>query len=321
MNGAAEHIPVLAEAALEWLAVKPDGVYVDATAGLGGHSALIAEQLTCGRLVALDRDPDAVERASERLRPFPQVSVHHANYGDLLDTLARLGMGPVDGVLIDAGVSSRQLNAAERGFSFQEDGPLDMRMDPSRGPDAGEFLARVTEPDLVNVLQRYGDVRPAKRIARAILRRRDTGALRRTEDLKSAVCEGLSFVHGTPEEVRTVFQAIRMAVNEELRWLKQGLCQAITALKPGGRIVVIAFHSGEDRVVKQVFQDASRPRRILESDGRVQTLIPPKLRVCTPKPVLPEAEETRRNPRAKSAKLRAAEKLAAGGEYGHASNY
>ncbi len=314
MNGAAEHIPVLAEAALEWLAVRPEGVYVDATAGLGGHSALIAERLTGGRLVALDRDPDAVARATERLRPFPRASVHHANYGDLLDTLARLDIGPVDGVLLDAGVSSRQLNAAERGFSFQEDGPLDMRMDPSRGPTAGEFLARVTEPDLANVLQRYGDVRPAKRIARAILQRRDAGTLHRTEDLKSAVCEGLSFVHGAPGEIRTVFQAIRMAVNDELRWLEQGLRQAVTALKPGGRLVVIAFHSGEDRVVKQVFQEASRSRRILEPDGRIQALIPPELRVLTPKPVLPEAAETRRNPRAKSAKLRAAEKLAAGGE-------
>ncbi len=315
MSGAAEHVPVLAEAAVAWLAVRPDGVYVAATAGLGGHSALIAERLGGGgRLVALDRDPDAVSRASERLRPYRQASVHHANYGEMLETLVRLGAGPVDGVLLDAGLSSRQLNSSERGFSFQEDGPLDMRMDPTRGMTAEEYLAGAPEAELAQVLRHYGDVGPAKRIARAIVRRRESGGLHRTSDLMAAVGEGLDFVRGVPEEVRTVFQAIRIAVNEELRWLEAGLRQAVQVVKPGGRLVVITFHSGEDRVVKRIFQEMSRPRRELESDGRIRTVIPPELRVLTPKPVLPEAEEVRENPRAKSAKLRAAEKLTAGGE-------
>ena len=308
-RGAEGHVPVLAEAALAWLAVHPDGTYVDCTAGAGGHACLIAAKLTAGRLVALDRDPAAVARAAERLQPYPCAEVHHANYGYLKDTLVALGVSQVDGILLDAGCSSMQLNESERGFSFQEAGPLDMRMDPTSGVSAAEYLSRVSEEELVTVLRQYGDVGPVRRIAKAILRRRLEKPFAQTSDLVEAVRAGLDFVTGMPDEVRTVFQAIRIAVNEELHWLQKGLREAMEVLKPGGRLVVIAFHSGEDRVVKDLFREASRPRRIFRPDGRVESTIQPILQLLTPKPVTPDTVEIRRNSRSKSAKLRAAERL------------
>lgn len=302
------HIPVMAGAALEWLRVREDGTYVDCTAGAGGHSERIAERLTTGRVVALDRDPAAVALSRKRLARFPRVTVVHRNYGELAAALADLEIPHVDGVLLDAGLSSVQLDDPERGFSFQQEGTLDMRMDTTQDMDAARFLASADERTLVAALRDFGDVGPARRIAKAIVRRRAQGAMRTTGDLKRAVCEALHFVHGTPDEVRTVFQAVRMAVNKELKWLEAGLRQAIEVLAPGGRLVVIAFHSGEDRIVKNVMRDASRPSRELFPDGRVKAVTPPMLTLLTRKPVQPSAEEVRDNPRAKSALLRAAER-------------
>ncbi len=305
----ARHVPVLAEAALEWLAVRPGGVYVDATAGAGGHASRIAAALRGGRLIALDRDRSALELARTRLAGFSGVEFRRANYAELEAVLAEAGVVGVDGVLIDAGCSSMQLDDPARGFSFQEEGPLDMRMDAESGEPAGAFLARTTERELAAMLRRYGDIGPARRIARAILARRDAGRLATTTDLAAAVSEGLPFVRGVPDEVRTCFQAIRMAVNRELEWLEQGLAAAAHVLNPGGRLVVIAFHSGEDRVVKQFFQGQARKRRELHPDGRVKQVIPPRLRILTPRPVLPSPEEVESNPRSASAKLRAAARL------------
>ncbi len=309
-NDAQAHVPVLAETALAWLAVKPDGAYVDCTAGAGGHAAMIAARLSAGgRLLAIDRDPMAAELAAQRLREYACVTVAQGNYGNLREILVAAGLAAVDGILIDAGLSSMQLNTPSRGFSFQESGPLDMRMDPESGESAAAYLARVTEAELAEVLRHYGDVGPARRIARAILRRRAAGALKSTDDLADAVREALDFVRGEPEEIRTVFQAIRIVVNDELGHLERGLRQALTALRPGGRLVVISFHSGEDRVVKGLLREASRARRMLREDGRTLSVRLPSLRILTPKPVLPDAEEIARNPRAKSARLRAAERL------------
>ncbi len=304
------HIPVMAVPALSWLAIRPEGTYVDCTAGAGGHSSLIAEQLDTGRLIALDRDVSAVARASKRLAAFPCAQVHCANYGQLDTVLQELGVSEVDGVLIDAGCSSMQLDDPERGFSFQETGPLDMRMDTSNGVSAREYLRGLSVEEVADLLRRYGDVGPAGRIAKAMVRRSADHRLESTEDLVAAVCEGLNFVRETPDEVRTVFQAVRIAVNEELRWLERGVESAISVLKPGGRLVVIAFHSGEDRVVKSVLRAASRPQRELYPDGRVKSVVKPVLKLLTKKPVLPDAAEVVANSRAKSAKLRAAERLA-----------
>jgi 16S rRNA (cytosine1402-N4)-methyltransferase len=216
----------------------------------------------------------------------------------------------VDGVLIDAGVSSMQLDDPARGFSFQEEGPLDMRMDPTQGPDAAEFLASVEEDELARLLRLYGDVGPARRIAAAIVRRSRTGNLNSTRALAEAVGEALPHVRGVPEETRTVFQSIRMAVNGELLALEAGLKQAMECLAPQGRLVVISFHSGEDRLVKNLLRDASRLRRERHPDGRTARTLPATMRLLTRKPVTPSADECARNPRSQSARLRAAERLA-----------
>ncbi len=305
------HIPVLTEEVLAWLAPRPGGCYLDCTAGLGGHASEIAARCPGGRLIALDRDPAAVTLASSRLAEYPHARVHHANYSELESVLDADGVSTVDGILIDAGVSSMQLDDETRGFSFQEDAPLDMRMDTSRGPTAAEFLAGVTRRDLVNMLRRFGDVGPARRIADAMLRRRERGVLSTTGDLAAAVSEALPFVQGTPVEVRTVFQAVRMALNRELASLESGIRAAIRRLHAGGRLVVISFHSGEDRVVKNLFRDLSRKQRELRPDGRVRHVIKASVKLLTPKPVVPGPAETARNPRSKSARLRAVERLAA----------
>lgn len=308
------HIPVLAEPALEWLRVREDGVYVDCTVGGGGHSALIAARLTTGRLIGLDRDPTAVETARARLSPFGCATVLHGNYGDLAAVLGGLGIRAVQGVLLDAGISAMQLEDPFRGFSFQQEGPLDMRMDPNRGPTAAEFLASIDEEGLAGVLKRYGDLRGARRIAAAILRRRQRSGLATTRDLVEAVSEAFPFLRGRPEETRTVFQAVRIAVNDELRWLEAGTTQAIDVLAPEGRLVAISFHSGEDRIVKRILRDASRPRIERLPDGRTVREARPRLRLLTPKPVRPSPEEVHANPRATSASLRAAERLADEGD-------
>jgi len=314
LGDAAGHVPVLAGPALEWLGIRQDGIYVDCTAGAGGHAARIAAQLTNGRLIALDRDPQAVARVAERLEEYPFATVLHRNYGSLAEVLAEIGIVQVDGILIDAGLSSVQLDDPTRGFSFQEDGPLDMRMDPSSGESAAEYLNRVPPRELADALKRYGDVRPAKRIAQAMIRRREAGRLNGTRDVAAAVAEALDFVHGVPEETRTVFQALRIVVNEELRWLEAGLRQGVAALKTGGRLVAISFHSGEDRVVKQVMRELSRKQRLLHPDGRSRAEVPPVVRLLTAKPLFPSSKEIQRNPRAKSAKLRAVERLPANGD-------
>lgn len=312
MGGEALHIPVLAQEAVDWLELKPDGTYVDCTAGAGGHSALIAAGLVTGRLLALDRDLNAVKLARERLAPWPTATVVHANYAKLREVLAEAGVMEVDGILLDAGVSSMQIDAPERGFSFQQPGPLDMRMDTGSPGSAREYLATVSEERLAEILRTYGDLRTARRIARAIVQRRQAGTLESTADLAAAVGEAFPALKYAPDEVRTVFQAVRIAVNDELAHLESGVRQALDALAPGGRLVVISFHSGEDRVVKQLFAEYGRRRREFYPDGRVKATVEPVHRVLTAKPVVPGESEMRANPRSKSAKMRVAERMRSG---------
>ena len=307
-DGPTVHVPVLASEVLQWLKVRKRGVYVDCTVGDGGHAALIARELDGGRVIGLDRDPSSVETARRRLSEFSGVTVLHRNYGALAGVLHELGVETVDGILIDAGFSSAQLDDPARGFSFQADGPLDMRLDPTQSVTAAQFLASVNERELAETLRTYGDVGPVRRIARSILRRRDDHKLHTTRDLAEAVAEALDFVKGEPAEIRTVFQALRIAVNEEYRWLEACVRQGVDALASGGRLVALSYHSGEDRIVKNVFRELAHERRDEYPDGRVRTRLPACARVLTPKPVRPSEEEIRRNSRAHSAKLRVVER-------------
>jgi len=286
------HTPVLLSETLRWLDPRPGGVYVDATVGSGGHAEAILERIgPSGLLIGLDRDPEAIAFAQDRLARFGEaVRLVRANFATLRATLQGLGVARVDGVLMDLGVSSLQLARPERGFSFSLTGPLDMRMDPAIPTTAADLVNRLPEHALAEILARYGEEPFARRIAREIVRSRP---LRTTEELREAVARAVprrAWPRRIDVATRT-FQALRIAVNQELEALEQALPQAVDVLVPGGRLVVIAFHSLEDRIVKQFLRRTER------------------VRILTPKPVRPSPEEVRQNPRARSARLRAAEKL------------
>lgn len=291
------HLPVLSTEAVALLAPRPDGVYVDATVGAGGHTAALVAA-GAGRVIGVDRDEAALARAGARLAAVAdRVELVHADYRDLPRVVAARGLDAVDGVLVDLGVSSLQLDDASRGFSFREPGPLDMRMDRSAGPTAEELVANADEATLADVIWRFGEERHARRIARAIVRARarspltDTGALAR---VVRAAAGGRGRQRIDPA-TRT-FQALRIWVNRELEGLDGFLEAAVALLEPSGRLVVIAFHSLEDRIVKHTF------RRLTAGS--------PTVRLVTRKPIVSSEAEVRRNPRARSARLRAVEKVA-----------
>ena len=309
------HEPVMLAEVLNWMAPRPGGVYCDGTLGGGGHSEEILRAAGPeGRLFGIDRDERAVAAASERLGVYPGFRVIHGNFHDAKQLLSEAGAPPLDGVLLDLGVSSPQLDMPERGFSYHEDAPLDMRMDQSRGKTAAELLNTAPEQELAGIIRDYGEEKWAARIARIICEHREKEPLKTTFDLVGAVDAAIPKAVRRKEDghpARRTFQAIRIAVNDELDPLDQAICDLVDCLKPGGRICVITFHSLEDRLVKRCFQRLQNP-----------CICPPKAPVCTcgRKPsvkvlaggaVKPTAEETERNPRARSAKLRAAEKLSA----------
>lgn len=302
------HIPVLLDEVLTHLAPRPGAVIVDATVGDGGHAEAILKRIApAGRLIGFDRDADAVVRAEERLRPFGRnVIVRLANFATLGSALDEVGVGHVDGVLFDLGVSSRQLLEPDRGFSFDRPGPLDMRMDLRQAITAADLVNTLSERELANLIYRYGEERASRRIARQIVSRRP---LETTRDLARAVEAALGGSRGRLHPATRTFQALRIATNAETDALSSGLPQAIDRLRPGGRLCVIAFHSLEDRIVKQVLGLAARgcscpPEAPICTCGRQRTL-----RIITKKPVVPTAAELRRNPRARSARLRAAERV------------
>jgi 16S rRNA (cytosine1402-N4)-methyltransferase len=285
------HVAVLLEPAVEYLAIRPDGVYVDATFGAGGHSRAILSRLTSGRLIALDADPAAAEFASAI--SDPHFSLVHANFRDLNDVLDGCGVAAVDGVLFDFGVSSMQLDDPERGFSIGKPAALDMRMNPHVGRSAYDILATASERELADIFFYYGEERAARRIARAIVHRRAGGALPNTTSEFARLVAGVVQRPGRRERIHPatrVFQALRIAVNDELDTVSAALRAAIGRLRAAGRVVAISFHSLEDRIVKQSFRDDSR------------------LLVLTKRPVVPDEREVDANPRARSAKLRAAER-------------
>ncbi len=303
------HVPVLLNEVLHYLQPRPGGTYIDATVGGGGHAEAILEaSAPDGRLLGLDADPDALGRSHRRLHRFGRRVVLVQAYFDQLENIAhREGFVPADGVLMDLGVSSDQLEDAARGFSFLKPGPLDMRMDPSLPRTAADLINTLDEGDLAYLIRRYGEEPHARRIARAIVRARPIYTTTELADLVARVVPRRPRQRLHPA-TRT-FQALRIAVNDELGALERALPQALRVLRPGGRLVVISFHSLEDRIVKQFFRREAQdcicpPRQPVCTCGHKA-----QVRILTRKPVTPSPEEIERNPRSRSAKLRAVEKL------------
>ena len=300
------HRPVMRTEAVRFLAPDRGGIYVDGTVGLGGHAAAILTAGPEARLIGIDRDPQALRYAAARLAQFgDRVRLVHGNYRDLTEILSGLGIEAIDGFLLDLGLSSLQLDAPERGFSFRADGPLDMRMDPTQKTSAADLVNAASVEELARILRDYGEERFAGRIARAIVAARPietTGAL--AEVVRRAIPR--RFHERRIDPATRTFQALRIAVNDELRNLQDGLAAGFAALRPGGVIVVISFHSLEDRIVKRFFRKLATPRYESLAPGPP---LPPQAEVLTKKPLRPSEEEIGENPRARSAKLRACRKL------------
>ena len=306
------HTPVLLREALQYLLIDRQGIYVDATLGGGGHSEAILRQLRPGsRLIGIDADSDAIGHAEQRLRSFgDRFTAVQANFHDLGAVLGRLGVSELDGVLFDLGVSSHQIDELTRGFSFQGDGPLDMRMDRSKPLTAAEILNTYEVGSLERIFKQYGEERMARRIARAVDRRRQRQPFAHASSLVETVA-GVVGGRFLTKTLARVFQALRIEVNAELEALTRGLQQAISGLRVEGVLVVISYHSLEDRIVKTLFADLSRRVRPMSHPLAPPEEIEPTLEVLTRKPVVPGSEEINTNPRARSAKLRAARKITA----------
>ena len=307
------HKPVLLHECLDALAIRPDGVYLDGTLGRAGHSLEIVRRLTAGgRLIALDRDETAIEAAQRRLADYmDRVTLVHSNFSALDDVLRELGVRGVDGMLFDLGVSSPQLDDAARGFSYKQDAPLDMRMDESASYTARELVNTVSYEELKRILYEYGEERYAPQIAAAIERVRTDRPIETTLELVDIIRSAMpaSALREKQHPAKRSFQAIRIAVNDELGAVRQGMEAAIDHLKPGGRLAVITFHSLEDRIVKNVFQDAAKGCTCPPSFPVCVCGRKPKIRILTKKPIIATREEVEENPRSRSAKLRVAERV------------
>ena len=306
------HVSVLLAECIENLNIRSDGIYVDGTLGLGGHSYEIASRLQTGRLIGIDRDPSAIERAGARLSPFAdRVTLVHGNFSDAAAILDSLGIPGVDGMLFDLGVSSPQLDEAERGFSYMQDAPLDMRMDSTAALSAWDVVNTWSEERLNRILWDYGEERCARRISAAIVKRREKKPIETTQELVDVIRSAMpaAALREKQHPAKRSFQAIRIAVNDELGAIAAMMETAPDKLNVGGRLCVISFHSLEDRIVKSGIQARERgctcPREApVCTCGFVQTL-----RSVSRKPILPTEEEIERNPRARSAKLRVAERV------------
>jgi 16S rRNA (cytosine1402-N4)-methyltransferase len=302
------HVPVMLSEVLEALAIRPEGIYLDCTFGRGGHSRAILDRLGAkGHLLAIDRDLEAVAAASASgLSGDVRFAIEHGRFSDIGRFARERGWnGRVNGILMDLGVSSPQLDDARRGFSFQRGGPLDMRMDSTQETSAAEWLAEVSERELARVLREYGEERFAGRIARAVVEERQRRPIVTTADLVRLIEAAIPFADKFKHPATRTFQAIRIAVNDELGELQQGLNEAVDLLAAGGRLVVISFHSLEDRIVKRFMRDEVRGREI--PGGIFASRATPRL-ASLGKPLKANEDEVRGNPRVRSAILRAAEK-------------
>ena len=295
---------------IEALDIKPGGIYVDGTAGGGGHSLEIAKRLSFGRLISVDKDPQAVAAASNRLKDYPQAQVAQGDFADLADILTRLHIGSVDGILLDLGVSSHQVDAPERGFSYHQDSPLDMRMS-SEGRTAAQLVNEADERELAQVFKLYGEEKFAGRIAKSIATARVHEPLTSTSQLVQIIRESIPAAArregGHP--AKRVFQALRIVINGELDSLRAVLDTAFDRLNPGGRFAVITFHSLEDRMVKQAFAEFAKGCRCPSDFPVCVCGIAARGRLVVRKPITASLQELQENPRSKSAKLRVIEKI------------
>ena len=299
MTNTPQHIPVLLSQVLHFLNPQPGERFIDCTLGLGGHSeAILNRTAPNGELLGLDQDPAALELSRERLGRFGRrVTLVHANFEQIGEQARSHGFVGVDGVLFDLGVSSLQLGRSERGFAFRTSEPLDMRMNPSAGPTAADLIARLSERELADLIYQYGEERASRRIARSIVYHREKRPIATTDDLVGAIVSAVGGQRGRVHPATRTFQALRIAVNRELDVLPIALEHALELLRPGGRLVVISFHSLEDRLVKRFMLERSRTETI-------------SVQILTRRPVAPDESEVRENPRARSAKLRACQRAA-----------
>lgn len=302
------HTTVLLHETVDAVLARPDGLYVDGTFGRGGHSRLLLQKLgPGGRLVAIDRDPEAIAAATtgETRVTDPRFSICHAPFAAMQEELSRLGVHQVDGVMLDLGVSSPQIDNPARGFSFRFSGPLDMRMDTTRGESAADFLARADERQIAEVIRNYGEERFAAQIAKALVARREGGSpVRSTDELSKVVAGAVKTREPGQDPATRTFQALRIHVNAELEELEQGLKSALALLAPGGRLAVISFHSLEDRIVKNFI--AAHSKEVY--DRRAPFAAPKPLALKALARIKPSETEVRANPRSRSAILRVAER-------------
>ena len=306
------HVSVLLDECLDGLNIKPDGIYVDGTLGGAGHSSRIAAQLTTGRLIGIDRDPVALKAAEERLQPFAdRVTLVHSNFSEVRQVLDDLGIEAVDGILLDLGVSSPQLDEAVRGFSYMLDAPLDMRMDGGAALSAHEVVNTWSQDELKRILYDYGEERYAPQIAGAICRRRAEKTIETTLELADIIRAAMpaAALREKQHPAKRSFQAIRIAVNDELGAVETVMKTAVSCLNPGGRLAIITFHSLEDRIVKNGMVAASKGCTCPPNFPVCVCGNKPKVKLITRKPITASEEELERNPRSRSAKLRVCEKL------------
>ena len=306
------HVSVLLEECIEGLAIKPDGIYVDGTLGGAGHSSRIAAELTTGRHIGIDRDPVALKAASQRLEPWKdRVTLVHSNFCEIASVLEELNIEGVDGILLDLGVSSPQLDDGERGFSYMVDAPLDMRMNGEDALTARTVVNTWSQEELRRILYTYGEERYAPQIAAAICRRRETAPIETTLELVDIIRSAMppAALREKQHPAKRSFQAIRIAVNDELGSVEKVMEDAIPLLNPGGRLAVITFHSLEDRIVKTAMTAASKGCTCPPSFPVCVCGNKPKVKVLTKKPIISGEEELEENPRARSAKLRVAERV------------